>query len=103
MPAVICYLPIAVSPSTMISMANKQRDWKRGWIQAEKMIELGLTLPIATVLCWLIGNALDKKFHTSWMGLVGLIVGVAAGLTRLVQRAQTIGAESDKQDEGEDK
>jgi F0F1-type ATP synthase assembly protein I len=74
-------------------MADQPRDWKKSWVQAEKMIELGITLPIATVLGWLIGDALDKKFHTSWMGIVGLIIGVAAGLTRLVQRAMAIGAE----------
>jgi F0F1-type ATP synthase assembly protein I len=74
-------------------MAEQPRDWKKGWVQAEKMIELGITLPIATVLGWLIGDALDKKFHTSWIGIVGLVVGVVAGLTRLVQRAIAIGAE----------
>jgi F0F1-type ATP synthase assembly protein I len=57
------------------------------------MIELGITLPIATVLGWLIGDALDKKFHTSWIGIVGLVLGVVAGLTRLIQRATAIGAE----------
>jgi F0F1-type ATP synthase assembly protein I len=81
-------------------MADNQRDWKKGWVQAEKMIELGITLPVATVLGWLIGDALDKKFHTSWIAIVGLIVGVAAGLTRLIQRAQAIGAEGSKPDDG---
>jgi F0F1-type ATP synthase assembly protein I len=81
-------------------MADNQRDWKKGWVQAEKMIELGITLPVATVLGWLIGDALDKKFHTSWIAIVGLIVGVAAGLTRLIQRAQAIGAEDSKPDDG---
>ena len=77
-------------------MSDDQRDWKKGWVQAEKMIELGITLPVATVLGWLIGDALDKKFHTSWIAIVGLIIGVAAGLTRLIQRAAQIGAEDNK-------
>lgn len=76
-------------------MADK-RDWKKGWVQAEKMIELGITLPIATVLGWLIGDALDKKFHTSWIAFLGLMLGVIAGLTRLIQRAVKIGAEDNK-------
>ncbi len=84
-------------------MADQPRDWKKSWVQAEKMIELGITLPIATVLGWLIGDALDKKFHTSWIGIVGLVIGVAAGLTRLVQRAMAIGAEdSDSSGENRD-
>ena len=76
-------------------MADK-RDWKKGWVQAEKMIELGITLPIATVLGWLIGEALDKKFHTSWIGFVGLMLGVIAGLTLLIQVSLKIGAEDNK-------
>lgn len=79
-------------------MAEK-KDWKKGWVQAEKMIELGITLPIATVLGWLIGEALDKKFHTSWMALVGLLLGVIAGLTRLIQVSMKIGAEDTKRDD----
>ena len=65
-------------------------------MQAEKLIELGITLPIATVLGWLIGDALDKKFHTSWISFVGLTLGVIAGLTRLIQVANRIGAEDNK-------
>lgn len=81
-------------------MADQPRNWKKSWVQAEKMIELGITLPIASVLGWLVGDALDKKFHTSWIGIVGLVVGVAAGLTRLIQRASAIGAE-DSESSGE--
>jgi F0F1-type ATP synthase assembly protein I len=84
-------------------MADQPRNWKKSWVQAEKMIELGITLPIASVLGWLVGDALDKKFHTSWIGIVGLVVGVAAGLTRLIQRATAIGAEdSDSSGENRD-
>ena len=79
---------------------SDKRDWKKGWVQAEKMIELGITLPIATVLGWLIGEALDKKFHTSWIGLLGLLLGVIAGLTRLIQVSMKIGAEDSKRDDG---
>lgn len=83
----------------MISMPDKQRDWKKGWVQAEKMIELGITLPVATVLGWLIGEALDRKFHTSWIAIVGLMLGVAAGLTRFIQRALAISAEDSKEND----
>ena len=78
---------------------SDKRDWKKGWVQAEKMIELGITLPIATVLGWLIGEELDKKFHTSWLALVGLLLGVIAGLTRLIQVSMKIGAEDSKRDD----
>ena len=80
------------------SMSDEQRGWKRGWVQAERMLMLGLALPIATILGWLIGSALDKKFHTSWVGITGLLLGAAAGLTRFVQGAMKIGAEDADQD-----
>ena len=83
----------------MVAMADKQRDWKKGWVQAEKMIELGITLPVATVLGWLIGEALDRKFHTSWIAIVGLMLGVAAGLTRFIQRALAISEEDSKEND----
>ena len=89
-------LPIALISGKIVLMADEQRDWKKGWVQAEKMIELGITLPVATVLGWLIGDALDKKFHTSWIAIVGLMIGVAAGLARFIQRALAIGAEDSK-------
>ncbi|HEY6272157.1 MAG TPA: AtpZ/AtpI family protein [Terriglobales bacterium] len=79
-------------------MSDEQRGWKRGWVQAEKMIMLGITLPIATILGWLIGSGLDKKFHTSWVGITGLLLGAAAGLTRFIQGAIKIGAEDADQD-----
>jgi F0F1-type ATP synthase assembly protein I len=85
------------------AMADGQRGWKKSWVQAEKMIELGLTLPIATVLGWLIGNALDKKLHTTWIGIVGLLFGAAAGLTRFIRGAMAIGGEDANKDDGSSK
>lgn len=79
-------------------MADK-KDWKKSWVQAEKMIELGITLPIATVVGWLLGDLLDKKFHTSWIAIVGLMLGAIAGLTRLIQASMKIGAEDTKRDD----
>lgn len=76
-----------------------KKDWKKGWVQAEKMIELGITLPIATVVGWLLGDLLDKKFHTSWIAIVGLFLGAIAGLVRLIQASMKIGAEDTKQDD----
>ena len=79
-------------------MSGGPRGWKKGWVQAEKMIILGLALPIGTVLGWVIGNALDKRFHTSWIGIAGIVLGAAAGLTRFVQGALAISGEDADQD-----
>ena len=54
-------------------------------IQAARYSQLAFTLPAATVVGWLIGAALDKWLHTTWLYLVGLIVGIAAGFVELLR------------------
>lgn len=51
---------------------------------------MGIILPAAVVVGLLIGAALDKWLHTTWITLVGLLVGAVAGfaeLIRLIMRA----------------
>jgi len=61
-------------------------DQKKSFIlQAARYSQLALTLPAATVVGWLIGAALDKWLHTSWLYLVGLVVGIAAGFVELIR------------------
>ena len=47
--------------------------------------QLAFVLPACTVAGWLIGLALDHYLHTTWLYLVGLIVGIAAGFVELVR------------------
>ena len=58
---------------------------KRFVVQMARYSQLALTLPAATVVGWLIGEALDKWLHTTWLYLVGLILGIAAGFVELVR------------------
>jgi F0F1-type ATP synthase assembly protein I len=58
---------------------------KKFAVQIARYSALGLMLPIATVTGWLIGAALDKWLGTSWLYLVGLILGIAAGFIELVR------------------
>ena len=45
---------------------------------------LGLFFGIAVVLGWLGGHWLDRRWHTDpWLGIVGLVFGVAAGFREL--------------------
>lgn len=53
---------------------------------------LALALPASTFVGWVIGTLLDKWLHTTWLYLVGLIVGIIAGFVELI-RAVT-GSES---------
>ena len=46
---------------------------------------LALALPASTFVGWVIGTLLDRWLHTSWLYLVGLILGSIAGLVELIR------------------
>lgn len=49
--------------------------------------QLAFVFPIATVVGWLIGVGLDHWLHTTWLYIVGLILGIVAGFVELVRIA----------------
>jgi len=56
-------------------------------IKAEKLTQIAFVMPAAVLIGWGIGALLDKWLHTSWIYIVGLIVGAAAGLFEAVRQA----------------
>ena len=54
-------------------------------VQLANYSQLASTLPAATVAGWLIGLALDHWLHTTWLYLVGLILGIVAGFVELIR------------------
>jgi ATP synthase protein I len=65
----------------MSSDPNKSN--KNKWVEIESYIQLGVLLPAATFVGWLFGHLLDLHFHTRWIYLVGLALGIAAGFVQL--------------------
>ncbi|MFZ3212659.1 MAG: AtpZ/AtpI family protein [Terriglobales bacterium] len=63
-------------------------------VLAARYSGLALALPASTLVGWVIGTLLDKWLHTTWLYLVGLILGSAAGLVELIRAAT--GSESKK-------
>ena len=47
--------------------------------------QLGFLFPAATLVGWLIGAAFDRWLHTSWLNIVGLILGIVAGFLELIR------------------
>ena len=47
---------------------------------------LAFLLPAATVAGWGIGYLLDRAFHTNFLYMVFLILGIAAGFVQLVRQ-----------------
>jgi len=55
------------------------------WVQVSRYSQLALTLPAALVVGWLIGTALDRWLHTTWLYLAGILLGIAAGFIELIR------------------
>ncbi len=56
-------------------------------VTAESMIQLALALPAGCLIGWLVGEALDKHFHTSWIGITGILLGAVAGFVQIFRTA----------------
>lgn len=58
---------------------------KSPWVQVGRYSQLAFMLPAGTVAGWLLGSVLDRWLHTSWISVVGLLLGTAAGLIELIR------------------
>lgn len=72
---------------------KSEKSGKEKWVGAEKYIQLGVTLPAATFIGWIIGVLLDRWLHTGWIQFVGLAFGIAAGFVQLFRTALNAGDE----------
>ena len=54
-------------------------------LQLANYSQLAFIFPTATVVGWLIGAGLDHWLHTTWLYLVGLILGIVAGFVELIR------------------
>ena len=54
-------------------------------VQLANYSQLAFVFPAATVVGWLIGAALDRWLHTTWLYLAGLILGIIAGFVELIR------------------
>ena len=67
---------------------QKSSRKENAWVQVGRNTQLALVLPSATVVGWLLGTALDHWLQTSWISIVGLLLGTAAGLIEVIRTAQ---------------
>jgi F0F1-type ATP synthase assembly protein I len=71
-------------PST--SPENRDPNQKKNpWVQVGRYSQLALMLPAGTVVGWLLGSALDRWLHATWISVVGLLLGIAAGMIELIR------------------
>ena len=70
-----------------LTMPNEKPSKPSLLVQAGRLSQIAFVLPAATVLGWLLGSALDRWLHTSWIQIVGLLLGIAAGMVDLIRTA----------------
>ena len=69
---------------------TEDRAGKRSFlVTVARYSQLAFVLPACTVVGWLIGLGLDHWLHTTWLYLVGLLFGIAAGFVELVRTAMS--------------
>ena len=70
----------------MPDLDNNTPDRKKNpWVMVGRYSQVALMLPAGTVAGWLLGSALDRWLHTSWINVVGLLLGTTAGLIELIR------------------
>jgi len=74
---------LGVAFKEMAGLNNPKDD--NGWGQMANYAQLAIMLPAATIVGWLIGAALDHWLHTTWLYIVGLLVGIIAGFVELIR------------------
>jgi F0F1-type ATP synthase assembly protein I len=71
----------------MSGQDDNSKKERSTWIQMAKYSQLAFVFPAATVAGWLVGVALDRWLHTTWLYIAGLIVGIIAGFVELIRAA----------------
>ncbi|HKI27503.1 MAG TPA: AtpZ/AtpI family protein [Candidatus Sulfotelmatobacter sp.] len=71
-------------PSTPPDDQNSEQE-RSFWLQFARYSQLAFALPAATVVGWLIGALLDRWLHTTWLYLVGILLGIVAGFVELIR------------------
>ncbi|HZQ96324.1 MAG TPA: AtpZ/AtpI family protein [Candidatus Sulfotelmatobacter sp.] len=62
------------------------RDKKKSpWVQFGRYSQLAFMLPAGTVAGYLVGALLDRWLHTSWISIVGLLLGTTGALIELIR------------------
>jgi len=73
----------------MSGQEDNSKKERSTWVQMAKFSQLAFVFPAATVAGWLIGVALDRWLHTTWLYIAGLIVGIVAGFVELIRAAMS--------------
>ena len=77
---------------------NDRKTALRELLQAETMMQIALVLPLSCIIGWALGDFLDHKLHQSWIAMLGLALGVAAGFIQVIRMANHANRTDEKND-----
>ena len=72
-------------PESKIPKKDDPNRKQSPWVQVGRYSQLAFMLPAGTVAGYLLGALLDRWLHVSWISVVGLLPGTAAGLIELIR------------------
>ena len=56
-------------------------------VQAEQIMQIAFVLPCALVVGWGMGWCVDHFLHTHWATIVGMMLGIVAGMVSAIRMA----------------
>lgn len=83
--------PLSIHPGVLCGYAgdvpgdDNSNPKPNFWVTLARYSQLAFVMPACTVVGWLLGAALDRWLHTTWIYLAGLILGIIAGFAELVR------------------
>ena len=81
----------------MIRMADDLKDANTtdslgsSLVKAESVLQLALAVPVGCFVGLALGWWLDKKFHTHWIVVVGMLLGATGGFIQIFQYVSRAG------------
>lgn len=70
----------------MTSVPDPNSEKKKSpWVQFGRYSQIAFMLPAGTVAGYLVGALFDRWWHTSWVSVVGLILGTTGGIIELLR------------------
>jgi ATP synthase protein I len=55
---------------------------------------IGFAIPAGTLAGWFLGELLDRFFHTHWIYLVGLLLGIVTGFYDIIRAVKQMNKEN---------
>jgi ATP synthase protein I len=74
-------------------MNSRKDDKRRTFQQLNLILSVGMVFPVSIVIGYAMGYFLDKWLGTTWLKIVFLLIGVAAGFVSFFRMISQVGSD----------